>query len=173
MAAISTPVIVVARAVRRCVRAVIFPAAWSAPCCRLARRSSKLKSGILSFAGIFGFDLIGEGAELVSLGFAEVCAVGLLEEEEELEDVIFGKKKVDNPCAAALSPPAECYPDLAQAAATDEQISALRVFQQLLLEGPILPVTHPFGDLAGEMRSFNERERHPERNTLYLFCVKG
>jgi len=123
--------------------------------------------------GIFEFDLIGEVTDLVSLGFAEVRVVGLLEQEDEVEDVIFGKIKLDDPRAAALSPPTECHPDLAQAAATDQQISPLRIFQQLLLEGPILPVTHPFGDLAGEMRSFNERECHPEKGTLYSVCVKG
>ena len=50
----------------------------------LARSSSKLKSGILSLLGITGFDLVGEDAELVALGFAQVGSVRFFEEKEEV-----------------------------------------------------------------------------------------
>ena len=84
----------------------------------LARRSSKLKSGILSFLCISGLDLIGEEAELVALRFAEVGGVGFLEEQEKVNDVIFGQIQVDDPRSPALAPPDQRHADLAQTPAT-------------------------------------------------------
>ena len=112
----------------------------------------------MSFAGISRFDLVGENAELVSLGFAQVGAIGLFKEKEEVEDVIFGQVEINDSRTAALSPPRKRHPGLAQAAAADKQVTSFRIIQQFLLERAILLVGYPFCNLPGEMRGFNERD---------------
>lgn len=127
-----------------------------------------MNSGILFFAGIKSFDLFGDGTELIALGFAQVSGVGFSEKQEEVDDVMLGKMQVDDPCAAAFSPPAECHADLAQSVATDQQVAEFRLSKEFPLESPVVLILHAFCELAGEMRSFDKRRASQE--TRYNVC---
>jgi hypothetical protein len=126
----------------------------------LVTRSSKLKSGMVPFAGIFGFDLVGEQAELVSLGFAEIGLIGLFEEQEEVDDMVFGEMEVNHPGTAAFPAAAQGHPDFAQPVATHEQLATVRIGEQFPLENPLVFVVHAFDDLTCEQRCFNEGNAH-------------
>lgn len=67
--------------------------------------------------------MFGEGAELVALGFAQVCSVGFFEEQEEIKDVIVGKIQVDDACASAFPSGGQRHAGFAQAPASDEKIA--------------------------------------------------
>jgi len=112
------------------------------------RSSSKLKSGILFFLCIAGFDLFGEGTELVALGFCQVGGVRFFEEQEEIKNVIVGKIQVDNAGSSAFSPAGQCHPGFAQAPASDEEIALLRIPEQFILERPEILVINALGELA-------------------------
>ena len=93
------------------VLAVILPVACSEACCILTTRSSKLKLGSFAFAGICGFDLVGEEVELVALRFTEIRLIGFPEEKEEIENVILGEMEIDDPRTSAFSVTTESHSD--------------------------------------------------------------
>jgi hypothetical protein len=127
---------------------------------------------MVSFAGIFGFDLVGENAELVSLGFAEIGLIGFSEEQEEVNDVIFGEMEVNDPGTTAFPAIAQGHPDFAKPVTTHKKIASFRVGEQFPLKSPVVFVAHAFGDLAREKRRFDEGETHAKYDTLYPRCVK-
>ncbi len=86
--------------------------------------------------GITGFDLVGEDAELVASGFAQIGGVRIFEEQEKVEDVIIGKIQVDDACASAFPPARQCYADFAQTPASDEKVALLRIPEQFILKRP-------------------------------------
>ena len=106
--------------------------------------------------------MIGEEAELVALRFAEVGGVGFLEEQEKVNDVIFGQIQVDDPRSPALAPPDQRHTGLAQTPATYEKIAPLRVYEQFILERPEVLISDMFGELARKQRGFHEGECHKE-----------
>jgi len=71
--------------------------------------------------------LVGEDAELVALGFAQVGGVRFFEEQEKVENVIIGKIQVDDACASAFSPARQCHADFAQTPAAAEKSTLLRI----------------------------------------------
>lgn len=110
--------------------------------------------------GICGFDLVGEDAELVALGFAEICLIGFLKEEEEIEDVILGEMEVDDTRASAFSMATESHSDFAESMTPDKKVTSLRISEEFLLKRPVVFVTGAIGHLASEIRGFDESERH-------------
>ena len=126
----------------------------------LTTRSSKLKSGSFLFEGICGFDLVGEEAELVALRFTEIRLIGFPKEKEEVENVILGEMEIDDPRTSAFSVTAESHSDFSKPMTTDEKITTFWISKEFLLEDAVVPVANTLGDLASEMRSFDESERH-------------
>jgi radical SAM superfamily enzyme YgiQ (UPF0313 family) len=115
---------------------------------------------MVPFAGIFGFDLVGEQADLVSLGFGEIGLVGFLEEKEEVDDVVFRENEVNDPCSSAFPSIAQGHPDFAKPVATHEQISVFRIGQQFPLKCAVVFITYGIDDLCREKRRFDESELH-------------
>lgn len=119
-----------------------------------------MNSGSFPFAGIFGFDFIGKNAELVSLGFIEIRLIGFPEEEEEVEDLIFGEMEVDDSRTTAFPVTTEGHTDFAESVTTDKKIASVRVGEEFLLKSPVVLVTHEFGNLTCEKRRFDEGKIH-------------
>ncbi len=81
--------------------------------------------------------------------------------------------QVDDPSSSAFPSAGKRHARFAQAPASDEKVTLLRVFQQFVLEGPEILIFHAIGELAGENGSFDEGQRHAKRDTLYLIRVKS
>jgi hypothetical protein len=96
------------------------------------------------------FDLFGEGAELVELGFGQVGGIRFFEEQEEVEDVIVGKIQLDDAGPSAFPPARQRHPGFAQAPASDDEVALLRIPEQFILERPEILVVNTVSELAGE-----------------------
>ena len=116
--------------------------------------------------------MVGEQAELVSLGFAEIGLIGFFEEKEEIEDVVFRENEVNDPCPSAFPSIALGHPDFAKPVATHEQISVFRIGQQFPLRCAVVFITYEIDDLCREKRRFDESEVHEKQNTMYPIRVK-
>lgn len=110
--------------------------------------------------------MFGEGAELVALGFAQVCGVGFFEEQEEVKNVIVRKIQVDVARACAFPSGRQCHAGFAQTPASDEKVPLLRIPEQVILERPEFLVVNALGELAGKNQCFDESQRHEERDTM-------
>ena len=119
-----------------------------------------MKSGSFPFEGISGFDLVGEEAELVALRFTEICLIGFPKEKEEVENVILGEMEIDDPRTSAFSVTAESHSDFSKPMTTDEKITTFWISKEFLLEDAVVRVANTIGNLASEMRGFDEGERH-------------
>lgn len=74
---------------------------------------------------ITGFDLIGEDAELVALGLAQVGGVGFFEEQEKVEDMVVRKIQIDYARASAFAPARKSHADFAKTTTSDEKVAFL------------------------------------------------
>jgi hypothetical protein len=96
------------------------------------------------------------------LGFAEIGLIGFFEEQEEVNDMVFGEMQVNHPGAAAFPATTQGYPDFAQPVATHEQLAPMRIGEQLPLKGPVVFVADTTDQLTSEKRRFNKGELHAE-----------